>query len=214
MKSGGQGQEASPQGVAPTPKGQAVPRSQVYSPDTEAELDSLLSPVKTPPACTSPNHTAMMSDTALDWSFPEALLDLTNTMSPVGPGEALQDVTLENLQELLNILRGPEGPSPLRGSLLKPSLSSISQPRRLPQGTPTGTEAAMSLESKLLGDCLLYPSGVFDPSSTPTPIFSPTPPKAYLSPVKALVLARSYVSVCNCNVLRGRGVPARTAAFV
>lgn len=127
VTSGGQGQEASPQAVAPTPKGQAASRSQVYLSDTDEELDCLLFPSKTTLAPHSADHAGVMAGTAFDWSpFPEALLDLTDSRSPFGPTEASQDVTLEHLQELLDVLRGPEIPSPLTG-FLNPLPSSASQ---------------------------------------------------------------------------------------
>lgn len=155
-----------------------------------SKLDSLLSPSRVPSAPKFPNHTDMMADTALNWSpFPEALLDLTNSTSPFAPTDAPQDVTLEHLQELLEVLRDPEDPSPLTGSFLNPSASSSSQLLPLPQDTPTCTGAAMSLQSNLLDEWLL------DPRSSSTFTFSPVP--ACLSQV----CIRSCVSVCICSVL-------------
>lgn len=187
MKSGWQGLEASPQGTSATPIGHA-PKRHMHSPDTEAELDYLLSPS----AATSPNVPAV---TALNLSpFPEALMDLTKQFSspssPLVPTAASQDETLEHLQELL---RGPEVPSPLTGSLLMSSPTSASQLLApLPQITPKCTDAAVSLESKLLYDWLR------DPDSVSTPSCTPTLAHGFLSQVTTIP---SCVSICNCSVL-------------
>ena len=137
----------------PAPAGST---SHSLSPETEAELDRVLFTPNLPltPPFPIPDPQAVL-----------AALSLPPTPASSTPfaqaevAKALQDLTADNLQELLSILTAPQAPSPLMDSLeLSPgSASQLLLP--VPQ-TPLSTQTALSLESHFLEDWLLDPESL------------------------------------------------------
>ena len=131
------------------------------TPEAEAELDRLLFPPNLPttPLSPTPDPEALLPD----FSSPATLASST-PFAPAEVAKALEDLTAENLQELLNILTAPAAPSPPMNSL-KRYPGSASQLLPPAQQNPFSPQSAMSLES--LEDWLLDTESLSTPIATP-----------------------------------------------
>ena len=123
------------------------------SPETGAELDCVLLTPNLPftPPSPIPDPQAVLA--ALS---PPSTPASSTPFAPAEVAKALQDLTADNLEELLSILTAPQAPSPVMDSLeLSPGSASQLLPP-VPQ-TPLSTLTALSLESHFLEDWLLDP---------------------------------------------------------
>ena len=168
--------------------------SHSLSPETEAELDRVLFTPNLPltPPFPIPDPQAVLA--ALS---PPPTPASSTPFAPEEVAKALQDLTADNLQELLSILTAPQAPSPLMDSLeLSPgSASQLLLP--VPQ-TPLSTQTALSLESHFLEDWLLDPESLSPAQAQVQGPFMEVPCTQPRNPVGPSHLTpHSQVTVCT-----------------